>query len=891
MITRWSRSRSFAASAVVVALGVVIGLLTAVAPQNAPAASAANASDFQPGYLISDYNFFDSGSMTAGEIQNFLNSKISGCRGSNGMPCLKDYVAQSTPSLSANSYCRAFPGGTMSAASLIAAVSQACGISPKVILVMLQKEQGLVTDTAPTPRSYSAALGQGCPDGAACDPSFAGFFYQVYGAARQFQIYMQNPRSFSYQLGWNNILYQATPPDTNRVCGTRSVYIQNDATRALYVYTPYTPNQAALNNLYGTGDFCSAYGNRNFWRLYTDWFGDPTGSPVVGEYAKVWAAIGGASGLLGGPTGIEECNGRYCLQTFRGGTIFWFPGRGVFAVPSVVEGIWRNLGFVDGAAGAPTGVVVCESDGTCTQSFDGGVIAADGNGGSLVGRHLESAWLGNGAIRLGGARGPEVCADGRCAQLFARGALFSGGPATAVTGAIFSAWNSAGLTSGQLGYPIANAVCSSSGCTQTFGGGLIASAGGRAEVVPEPIATKYLALGGPARLGGPAGPAACDSAGACSQTFGGGRIDVTAQGAAVTERWFLEAWATAGYEQGRLGRPLADMTCSPATCYQSFAGGILSGSPSGNVVAVFGAYRDSWLAAGGPSGSLGLPLSGESCNGRDCSQPFQGGVVVWTPANGAVIVSSWFVSPWQSQGSGLGRLGAPVSGMVCEPATCYQSFEGGILSGSPSGAILPVFGAYRDSWLAAGGPSGSLGLPLSGESCNGRDCSQPFQGGVVVWTPANGAVIVSSWFVSPWQSQGSGLGRLGAPVSGMVCEPATCYQSFEGGILSGSPSGAILPVFGAYRDSWLAAGGPSGSLGLPTRAEACRVTWCDTEFQRGVITWTPSMGALPVAQPVFGRWSQAGGVDGQYGLPVAPAVASGNAVTQQFQRGTVSVSG
>ncbi|MFZ1523014.1 MAG: hypothetical protein WAS94_03260, partial [Candidatus Saccharimonadales bacterium] len=37
--------------------------------------------------------------------------------------------------------------------------------------------------------------------------------------------------------------------------------------------TPYRPNQAALNNLYGTGDGCSAYGNRNFWRFYTDWFG------------------------------------------------------------------------------------------------------------------------------------------------------------------------------------------------------------------------------------------------------------------------------------------------------------------------------------------------------------------------------------------------------------------------------------------------------------------------------------------------------------------------------------------------------------------------------------------------------------------------------------------
>ncbi len=51
------------------------------------------------------------------------------------------------------------------------------------------------------------------------------------------------------------------------------MYIENQATAGLYIYTPYVPNQAALNNLYGTGDGCSAYGNRNFWRTFTDWFG------------------------------------------------------------------------------------------------------------------------------------------------------------------------------------------------------------------------------------------------------------------------------------------------------------------------------------------------------------------------------------------------------------------------------------------------------------------------------------------------------------------------------------------------------------------------------------------------------------------------------------------
>jgi hypothetical protein len=59
----------------------------------------------------------------------------------------------------------------------------------------------------------------------------------------------------------------------NASCGGSNVYIQNQATAGLYNYTPYQPNASAINNLYGSGDSCGAYGNRNFWRMYNDWFG------------------------------------------------------------------------------------------------------------------------------------------------------------------------------------------------------------------------------------------------------------------------------------------------------------------------------------------------------------------------------------------------------------------------------------------------------------------------------------------------------------------------------------------------------------------------------------------------------------------------------------------
>ena len=222
---------------------------------------------FRAGNIISDSVFYDTSTMSAGAIDSFFRSKVSSCR--SGYVCLKDY-RQNTPNRGADKYCNGYQGaGNESAATIIYKVAQSCGINPQVFIVMLQKEQGLVTHTWPSDWRYTMALGQGCPDTAPCDPAFAGFFYQIYGAGRQMKIYTEG-RYFTYYAPgktWN-ILY-----NPNAACGRGPVYVENEATSALYYYTPYQPNAAALRAGYGEGDGCSAYGNRNFHNYFTDWFG------------------------------------------------------------------------------------------------------------------------------------------------------------------------------------------------------------------------------------------------------------------------------------------------------------------------------------------------------------------------------------------------------------------------------------------------------------------------------------------------------------------------------------------------------------------------------------------------------------------------------------------
>lgn len=155
-------------------------------------------------------------------------------------------------------------------------------VSQAALLVLLEKEQGLVTDSTPTDRQFRSATGYGCPDTAACDSLYYGFFNQVYNAAHQFKVYQSTPTRWNYQAGRSNrILWHP-----NADCGSSQVTIRNQATAGLYIYTPYQPNAAALRNLYGSGDSCSSYGNRNFWRLYTDWFGSTSDGPVS-SFVKV----------------------------------------------------------------------------------------------------------------------------------------------------------------------------------------------------------------------------------------------------------------------------------------------------------------------------------------------------------------------------------------------------------------------------------------------------------------------------------------------------------------------------------------------------------------------------------------------------------------------------
>lgn len=282
--------RNWLRKALVTVLSVLLAGSSVVALSTS--AEALKGSDFDPGLIISDSVFFDFGTMNASAVQRFLENQVKTCTDNDGGPkCLRNYSEDIVGSVAIKDLLRATweygmckmvdPAKDQKASQIIVTVARACGINPRVLLVMLQKEQGLVQSPDPTDYMYKAAMGYGCPDS---HPEICGkdavagsrLFAQLYRAAWQLRWYGDSRGSFTWLKPGRTVrvLYS---PRGKAACGDKSFLLQSQATANLYYYTPYTPNAAALKNLYGSGDSCSAYGNRNFWRFFWRWFGSPVG--------------------------------------------------------------------------------------------------------------------------------------------------------------------------------------------------------------------------------------------------------------------------------------------------------------------------------------------------------------------------------------------------------------------------------------------------------------------------------------------------------------------------------------------------------------------------------------------------------------------------------------
>jgi len=166
---------------------------------------------------------------------------------------------------------------------------------------------------------------------------------------------------------------------------------------------------------------------------------------------------------------------------------------------------------------------------------------------------------------------------------------------------------------------------------------------------------------------------------------------------------------------------------------------------------IYGLIYQKWCALGREQSVLGYPVSQKEENagsGRGRYVNFQNGTIIWKSGDAeAFAVYSGIYAKWGSTGYDSGFLGFPQSDETGTPDLFgrYNHFEGGSIYWTPITAEHIVQGAIRNEWASQGWEQSMLGYPTSDElvteGTNGTGRHSNFQGGVIYWTPENGAVI------------------------------------------------------------------------------------------------------------------------------------------------------
>ena len=636
---------------------LVAGALAAMAisvlvPPVANEAAAVSASGFKAGNIISDALFYDGSAMTSSQVGSFLKKRVPQCTiGDSGKPaggyytfpngtrvqlakkCLRDYT-MTTKSKPANAYCKAYSGkSNETAAEIITRVGKACGISQKVLLVLLEKEQSLVSDDFPSRRQVDVAMGYACPDSgpnwsASCDPAYYGFYNQVYHAAWQLKVYKMNPGSFNYRAFQTNTI-QWHP---NTGCGTSKVYVENYATAALYIYTPYRPNSAALNAGWGTGNDCSTYGNRNFYLFYQTWFGSTQAKSVNGVIKQYVDANGGIA-TFGEPIAnkvVRTQNGGGVSQQFQNGLIAYskLTKKTVYVPNGRTLSKYLKANGPAGAWGWPKAAQkYVKSAKAYETSFQRGLVVDHQTlGVKLIPNKTLNVWLARGGAGTLGypVQQGVVVNSSTVYQRFQSGTVMVSPSAKNVVlnPAEASRWRNAGGHS-KLGLALANQTTLSGkgNYLRTQKGILYTKSGGTAVFVPRGATlSAYTNAGGPAKQGWPRTALNCTlPSGGCKLTLDTKTLVTSPKsGASFVAQDHYSYWSKLGTKRfTTLGYPLQSTKSTSGGTLQRYQNGMTAIDAKSKKLTRLnaGPILTAYIKSGWYQSSWGLPINVSSTTG------------------------------------------------------------------------------------------------------------------------------------------------------------------------------------------------------------------------------------------------------------------------------------
>ncbi len=372
--------------------------------------------NFNPNRILEDSEILNYSSMGLTEIQNFLQNKGSYLANYSTLNTHGDMkgAAEIIYDATHNNYdCE---GITLSDRPTEAEKKSKCRqittINPKFLLVLLQKEASLVTDSAPPQNHLDWATGYGCPDSWVCNPYYKGFGKQVNSAALQFLAYMQEPGNYGFKVGQTYIakdkysILKSTARaindgDYNSIVTSPemvSVTPANQATAALYNYTPHVFNGnyntyklwntyfPKVSRLYPDGSIIKAEGDPRVWliasgekRHFTNW------SAFVSRFRPEQIVTVTGADLENYPLGDEIKFANYSLVQIPDKTIYLLVDKEKrpFASLDVFKKIGFNLEEIETATVADLAGYSLGKAITATSTYVTGALLQDSKTGEI----------------------------------------------------------------------------------------------------------------------------------------------------------------------------------------------------------------------------------------------------------------------------------------------------------------------------------------------------------------------------------------------------------------------------------------------------------------------------------------------------------------------------
>jgi uncharacterized protein with LGFP repeats len=342
----------------------------------------------------------------------------------------------------------------------------------------------------------------------------------------------------------------------------------------------------------------------------------------------------------------------------------------------------------------------------------------------------------------------------------------------------------------------------------------------------------------------------------------------------------FKKWKRLGLEKGVLGLPTTNQReAATGDHYNRFQNGsiyayrsIASGRPDEPsfvelAYEVHGAIHEKWRQMGFENSPLHRPTTDErgTPDGVGRFNNFlPDGIIYWSAASNAHVIYGVIYKKFREL-DGLSFLGYPIEDEWPDsdaPDGRHAHFQHGDIYYTPATGAHEVHGAIGErlrklktygSYVPGYGSMGQhLGYPITDETGtpDGVGRYNHFERGSIYYTPETGAWEVFDIMRDKWASLGWERSFLGYPISEegkiflsgkIISEVENRASNFQGGIIIWSPATGIHEVHGAIYKAWskdIDAFGLPVSDELPFGSDGARVS----KFEKGAIYWTPWSG-------------------------------------------------